>query len=216
MDHIQILYYCIKCGDPSKYGTEETGRIHCYNCKLPHEKALTKYTLCYSCDTRATYGIEEDKPLFCSKHKPEGYSLVTRKLCICGKTLGFGKNGVLLSCATCKGYGHSLMRNNPRCKCGNIRLYGPEDGGRTTCKKCKKSDHVLIALNACLVCKQRRATWGLENEPLTRCRKCKLPNYVSKYPKRSKCEVCKRKVARYGLPGETRSRCGGCKESHHT
>ena len=203
------VYCCITCGAPSKYGTELTGRIHCYNCKLPNEKALTKYTLCYNCNTRASYGIEPNKPLFCTTHKPEGYVNVQGRLCICGKSCTYGRRGVALSCRDCKQDDYVVVRNS-KCKCGNILLYGPRGGDRISCKQCRDPDHVLIGINVCVVCELKRATWGPNESCLLTCRDCKSPGYMTRKTRRPKCEVCKR-IAQYGLPGYEKTRCRSCR-----
>lgn len=208
---LEYKYNCLVCGGLARYSSDGVIPTHCLECKLLNQKAFVfKHTRCLSCDTVATFGTENGKPKYCTKHKtPESKDVVTVK-CQCGARANYGYT-VSRWCKKCKPDDTTLTRGN-KCPCGKSASFGPPGGKRLTCKACKKNGYVQLAGKICCICKDKSASYGPEGGVRITCRKCRLPGYVL-LRKAPKCQKCN-SVANYGPEGGPRIRCGKHKASY--
>ena len=102
------------------YGLFGEKPTHCSSCRDPdlHVNVIAPY--CTECDTQASYGLEEGRPIHCATHRGRGEGIVTSARCRatnCGKASVYG-----------------LPDQRPQ-YCGAHRPPGTEDTRSVRCKR---------------------------------------------------------------------------------
>lgn len=146
-----------KCGKQPSYGFNNK-YTHCVKCKLDGMVPWRKWRCQHvkKCDIIPTYGYDKGKPLYCYKHKKEGTTDVSNRMCTsCGlHQARFGlPNHTRTHCYVCKNK-DMIDLTHKKCKTCKLTIatYGYNRNKPISCVKCKKFDMCDVVNKRCIQC----------------------------------------------------------------
>lgn len=168
--------------------------------------------LCQLCTTRSGYGLPNGKATRCLVHRVAGMVKLGQTKCsVCQQnnaTWGLGRSKT--HCINCK---HDDMTTTHRvrwcheCHSSKAAYSAPSGKEPTHCRSCKK-DTMVPTWGRCVLCQQKRSTFGQAGEKATLCGDCRQPGMID--VKNRRC-VCGKHVPHFGLPSSTKgTHCSEC------
>jgi len=161
------------------------------------------------CGTYASFNVQGEKPICCSKCKTDEMIDVRSKKCSCGKQPNFNMSGEKFGvcCNLCKTEGMVNVMAK-KCPCGKRSSFNvPGEKKGVCCKKCKTDDMVDVMNKKC-----KCGNVPVFNVPTRRngvcCSKCKTEEMIDVVSKRCPCGA----RPKFNLPEETKPiSCLKCK-----
>ena len=144
------------------------------------------------CITRAIFGYDKNKVIYCKKHKEINMIDVKHKKCKCDKsrpTFGYESDMKAICCKLCK---NNDMINviDKKCLCNKSRpIFGYESDMKAICCKLCKKENMIDVLNKKCQCNKSQPTFGYESDmKVICCKLCKKNDMINITDKKCLCD----------------------------